>query len=48
MAVTVRFCTGFMNGTMIVARTQISELAKGDSELESKGMGVLMSMVGYG
>ena len=48
MAVAVRFFTGVMNGTMIVARTQISELAKGDSGLESKGVGVLMSMVGYG
>jgi hypothetical protein len=33
---------------MIVARTAISELARGDKELESKGVGIIMSMVGYG
>lgn len=33
---------------MVVCRTAISELAKGDKELEAKGVGILMSMVGYG
>jgi MFS family permease len=33
---------------MIACRTAISELAKGDKDLESKGVGLLMSMVGYG
>jgi hypothetical protein len=40
--------SGLLNGTMIVARTAISELARGDKELESKGVGIIMSMVGYG
>ena len=33
---------------MVVSRTAISELAKGNHELEAKGVGLLMSMVGYG
>jgi hypothetical protein len=33
---------------MVAAKTSISELAKGNKELESKGVGLLMSMVGYG
>ena len=33
---------------MVVSRTAISELAKGNFELEAKGVGLLMSMVGYG
>ena len=45
---TMQISTGLGNGSMVVARTAISELAKGDKELESKGVGVLMSMVGYG
>ena len=47
MALAVRFVMGLCNGTMIVSRTAISELARGDKELESKGVGILMSMVGY-
>ena len=46
MALIVRFVMGLCNGTMIVARTAASELARGDKELESKGVGILMSMVG--
>lgn len=33
---------------MVVARTAISELAKGDRDLEQFGVAALMSMVGYG
>lgn len=39
---------GLSNGVMVAAKTSISELAKGNKELESKGVGLLMSMVGYG
>eukprot|EP00535_Pseudo-nitzschia_heimii_P006631 CAMPEP_0197179032 /NCGR_PEP_ID=MMETSP1423-20130617/4105_1 /TAXON_ID=476441 /ORGANISM="Pseudo-nitzschia heimii, Strain UNC1101" /LENGTH=590 /DNA_ID=CAMNT_0042628877 /DNA_START=203 /DNA_END=1975 /DNA_ORIENTATION=- len=47
-AVGIRFCTGLMNGTMVVARTAISEIAEGDPELESMGVAMMSSMVGYG
>lgn len=40
--------TGLGNGTMIACRTSVSEIAKGKREFESKGVGLLMSMVGYG
>lgn len=45
-ALIVRFFMGLGNGVMLIARTAVSELAKGDHELESKGMGMVMSMVG--
>lgn len=45
-AVTSRFLMGLGNGIMLIARTSISELARGDHELEARGMGLLMSMVG--
>jgi MFS family permease len=48
MALTVRVTMGLANGSFIVTRTASSELAKGDKKLEAKGVGVLMSMVGYG
>ncbi|CAB9529366.1 ZINC INDUCED FACILITATOR [Seminavis robusta] len=48
MAIIVRFLMGAGNGTMTVSFTSISELAKGDKELETKGVGMLISMVGYG
>ncbi|KAG7369034.1 major facilitator superfamily transporter [Nitzschia inconspicua] len=48
MAVTVRVLMGLGNGSFIAARTASSELAKGNKTLEAKGVGVLMSMVGYG
>ena len=44
----IRFFMGFLNGTMVVSRTMISELSDGDKNLESKGVGLLMSMIGYG
>lgn len=46
LAMLFRFLMGFGNGTMLVARTSITELARGDKELEKKGMGLVMSMVG--
>lgn len=45
---TIRFMMGLGNGTMVMARTVISELSHGNSKLESKGVGLLMSMIGYG
>jgi MFS family permease len=48
MALAVRFGMGLCNGSMVVARTASSELAKGNKALESKGVGLIMSMVGYG
>jgi len=47
-AVCIRFLTGLCNGTMIAARVSVTELAKGDHDLEAKGMGLVMSMVGFG
>ena len=47
-AVGIRFCTGLMNGTMVVARTAISEIAEGDPDLESLGVAMISSMSGYG
>eukprot|EP00529_Nitzschia_sp_RCC80_P027324 CAMPEP_0113502508 /NCGR_PEP_ID=MMETSP0014_2-20120614/33598_1 /TAXON_ID=2857 /ORGANISM="Nitzschia sp." /LENGTH=253 /DNA_ID=CAMNT_0000397313 /DNA_START=229 /DNA_END=987 /DNA_ORIENTATION=+ /assembly_acc=CAM_ASM_000159 len=38
----IRFLMGFLNGTMVVSRTMISELSNGDKILESKGVGLLM------
>jgi len=45
-AVACRFFMGLGNGIMLIARTSVSELARGDHELEARGMGLLMSMVG--
>jgi MFS family permease len=47
-AMLTRFLMGLGNGTMVVARTSISELAHGDRDQEAKNMGILISMVGYG
>lgn len=47
-AVGSRLLLGLGNGIMLIARTLISELARGDHDLEASGMGRLMSMVGYG
>jgi MFS family permease len=46
-ALAVRFTMGLFNGTMVVVRTMISELAGGDKETESKGVALLFSMIGY-
>jgi MFS family permease len=47
-AIGSRFFMGLGNGIMLIARTSSSELARGDRELESRSMGLIMSMVGYG
>lgn len=47
-AVCIRFFTGTCNGTMIAARVSVTELAKGNHDLEARGMGLVMSMVGFG
>ena len=47
IAVGIRFCTGLLNGTMVVARTSISEIAKGDPKLESRGVAIFSSVSGY-
>mmetsp|Transcript_14531 Transcript_14531/g.34799 ORF Transcript_14531/g.34799 Transcript_14531/m.34799 type:complete len:619 (-) Transcript_14531:1342-3198(-) len=47
-AVCIRFFTGICNGTMIAARVSVTELAKGNHDLEARGMGLVMSMVGFG
>lgn len=47
-AVAIRFCTGLCNGTMVVVRTSISEIARGDPKLEAKGVALMSSMSGYG
>ena len=47
-AVAIRFLMGVFNGTMVAARVSVTELAKGDHALEAKGMGLVMSMVGFG
>jgi MFS family permease len=46
-ALAVRFTMGLFNGTMVVVRTMISELARGDKEAESRGVALLFSMIGY-
>lgn len=48
MALTVRVAMGLGNGSFIVARTASSEFARGKKQVEARGVGVLMSMVGYG
>uniref|UniRef100_A0A7S4AM18 Major facilitator superfamily (MFS) profile domain-containing protein n=1 Tax=Pseudo-nitzschia australis TaxID=44445 RepID=A0A7S4AM18_9STRA len=47
-AVVIRFVTGLLNGTMVVVRTAISEISRGDSRLESRGVAMMSSMSGYG
>lgn len=44
----IRFLTGLCTGTVIAARVSVTELAKGDLDLEAKGMGMVMSMFGFG
>jgi len=47
LAVAVRCCTGLLNGTMVIVRTSISEIAWGDRKLESRGVAMLSSVSGY-
>ena len=46
-AVGIRFCTGLLNGTMVVVRTSISEIAREDPKLESRGVAMLSGVSGY-
>jgi MFS family permease len=45
-ALLVRFVMGMLNGTMVVGRTMISEIAGGDKEQESKGTAQLFTTMG--
>eukprot|EP00536_Pseudo-nitzschia_multiseries_P001141 jgi/Psemu1/250246/estExt_Genewise1Plus.C_140103 len=47
-AVAIRFVNGLLNGTMVVARTSITEIAHGDPKLEARGVAMMSSMSGYG
>ena len=48
-AVTIRFMTGILNGTVVAVRTSITEIARGDKKLESRGVAMMSSsMSGYG
>jgi len=48
VAVAIRVLIGLTNATMTIARVSASELARGNHQLEAKGMGMVMSMVGVG
>jgi len=47
MACLIRFLMGILNATMVIAKTSISEIAHGDPKLESKGIGILITMRGF-
>ena len=47
MACLFRFLMGILNATMVIAKTSISEIAYGDPKLESKGIGILITMRGF-
>ncbi len=47
VAVGIRFSAGLLNGTMVVVRTSISEIAWGDRNLETKGVAMMSSVSGY-
>ena len=48
VAVAARCIAGLLCGTMVAARTAVSEIPKGNSELEKKGIALLSTMSGYG
>lgn len=48
LAMVWRFCLGFGNGIIGTAKTAVSELAKGNEKLETRGMGLVMGMWGWG
>ncbi len=48
LAMLWRFLLGFGNGVIGTAKTVVSELAKGDELLETRGMGLVMGMWGWG
>jgi len=43
-----RFMMGMMNGLVLVVKTAVSEIARGDEKLEARGMGMVMGMWGWG
>ena len=43
-----RFWLGLVNGVLPISKTAVSELAYGDSKLETRGMGLVMGMWGWG
>lgn len=43
-----RFCLGAANGVLPIAKTAVSELAGGDEQLETRAMGLVMGMWGWG
>ena len=47
-ALTWRFWLGIVNGVLPISKTAISELAYGDRTLETRGMGLVMGMWGWG
>ena len=47
-ALFTRFCMGLSNGILGTTKTLVSELAHGDDVLETKGMGVVLGMWGWG
>jgi MFS family permease len=48
MALWWRFCLGFANGILPISKTMVSEIAGGDKNLETRGMGLVMGMWGWG
>jgi Major Facilitator Superfamily len=47
-ALSWRFWLGVANGVLPISKTAVSELAFGDSKLETRGMGLVMGMWGWG
>jgi MFS family permease len=43
-----RFWLGIVNGVLPISKTAVSDLAFGDSKLETRGMGLVMGMWGWG
>ena len=47
-ALSWRFWLGIVNGVLPISKTSVSELAYGDRTLETRGMGLVMGMWGWG
>jgi Major Facilitator Superfamily len=47
-ALSWRFWLGIVNGVLPISKTAVSELAYGDRTLETRGMGLVMGMWGWG
>ena len=47
-ALSWRFWLGMVNGVLPISKTAVSELAYGDRTLETRGMGLVMGMWGWG